>query len=61
MCTPTTRLGRSPFHPSEHMDGAQPIRGFLLGGAVGDAMGAVVEFLSWGEIRSRFPPSNGTL
>lgn len=29
-------------------------RGCLLGGAVGDALGAPVEFLSWGGIRSRF-------
>jgi ADP-ribosylglycohydrolase len=36
------------------MDGAQRTRGCLLGGAVGDAMGAVVEFLSLREIRSRF-------
>ncbi len=29
-------------------------RGCLLGGAVGDALGASVEFLSLGEIRARF-------
>ena len=30
------------------------IRGCLLGGAVGDAIGAAVEFMSWHEIRERF-------
>ena len=29
-------------------------RGCLLGGAVGDALGAGIEFLSVGEIRQRF-------
>jgi ADP-ribosylglycohydrolase len=29
------------------------IRGCLLGGAVGDALGAPIEFASWREIRSR--------
>ena len=29
-------------------------RGCLLGGAVGDALGAAVEFMEWPEIRSRF-------
>lgn len=29
-------------------------RGCLLGGAVGDALGAAVEFMSWSQIRSRF-------
>ena len=29
-------------------------RGCLLGGAVGDALGAAVEFMTWSEIRSRF-------
>lgn len=32
------------------------IRGCLLGGAVGDALGAPVEFLSLGEIRDQFGP-----
>ena len=32
------------------------IRGSLLGGAVGDALGAAVEFLSLSEIRERFGP-----
>jgi ADP-ribosyl-[dinitrogen reductase] hydrolase len=32
------------------------IRGCLLGGAVGDALGAPVEFLSLAEIRRRFGP-----
>mgnify|MGYP001432760701 CR=1 FL=1 len=30
--------------------------GCLLGGAVGDALGAPVEFMSLGQIRSRFGP-----
>lgn len=29
-------------------------RGCLLGGAVGDALGAPVEFLAWGDIRDRY-------
>lgn len=33
------------------------VRGSLLGGAVGDALGAAVEFLSLAEIRSRFGPA----
>jgi ADP-ribosylglycohydrolase len=32
------------------------IVGSLLGGAIGDALGAPVEFLSWGEIEKRFGP-----
>ena len=31
-------------------------RGCLLGGAVGDALGAAVEFMTWSEIRGRFGP-----
>ncbi|WP_344342041.1 ADP-ribosylglycohydrolase family protein [Kitasatospora putterlickiae] len=30
------------------------VRGCLLGGAVGDALGSPVEFLSWGAIRERY-------
>jgi len=30
------------------------VRGCLLGGAVGDALGAAVEFMSWSQIASRF-------
>lgn len=33
------------------------VRGSLLGGAVGDALGAAVEFQSLAEIRSRFGPA----
>ena len=33
------------------------IVGCLLGGAVGDALGAPVEFLSLGQIRERFGPA----
>lgn len=36
------------------------IRGSLLGGAVGDALGAAVEFLSLAEIRARFGPAGVT-
>lgn len=35
---------------------AERVRGCLLGGAVGDALGAPVEFLSLDEIRTRFGP-----
>ncbi|MDD3271446.1 MAG: ADP-ribosylglycohydrolase family protein [Syntrophomonadaceae bacterium] len=35
-------------------------RGCLLGGAVGDALGAPVEFLSLKEIKSRFGPAGVT-
>jgi ADP-ribosyl-[dinitrogen reductase] hydrolase len=35
-------------------------RGCLLGGAVGDALGAGIEFLSLAEIRARFGPSGVT-
>ena len=34
--------------------GTAQVRGCLLGGAVGDALGAAVEFLSWPGIRQRF-------
>jgi len=40
--------------------GAKRYRGCLLGGAVGDALGAPVEFLSLEEIRARFGPSGVT-
>ena len=32
------------------------IRGSLIGGAVGDALGSPVEFLSWNEIRRKYGP-----
>ncbi len=35
-------------------------RGCLLGGAIGDALGAPVEFLSLGQIRQRFGPAGVT-
>lgn len=35
---------------------ADRVRGCLLGGALGDALGAAVEFLDLGEIRARFGP-----
>ncbi len=36
------------------MDKVDRARGCLLGGALGDALGAPVEFLSWSEIQRRF-------
>lgn len=49
-------------HPSR-IPGLRPIdraRGCLLGGAVGDALGAPVEFLTTAQIRSKFGPSGVT-
>src|SRR5262249_46963513 len=54
-----------PMAISEPMDDRQSeppglldrIRGALLGGAVGDALGAPIEFLSLAEIRRQFGPS----
>lgn len=42
------------------VDVAERIRGCLLAGAAGDALGAVVEFSSWAEIRDRFGPAGVT-
>jgi ADP-ribosyl-[dinitrogen reductase] hydrolase len=39
---------------------AERIRGCLLAGAVGDALGAPVEFQSWAEIREKFGPDGVT-
>lgn len=39
---------------------AERIQGCLVAGAVGDALGAVVEFDSWGEICERFGPAGVT-
>ena len=39
---------------------ADRVRGCLLGGAVGDALGTLVEFLSLDEIRQRFGPQGVT-
>src|SRR6266704_1609756 len=36
------------------------VRGCLLGGAVGDALGAPVEFLSWQRIREVYGPDGAT-
>lgn len=38
------------------MDRLEQIKGCLLGGAVGDALGAPVEFLEWPAIRPKFGP-----
>jgi ADP-ribosylglycohydrolase len=43
-----------PFYPVTPL---ARIRGCLLGGAVGDALGAPVEFLSLQEIRDKFGPA----
>lgn len=42
------------------MDVAERIEGCLLGGAVGDALGAPVEFDDWAAIRESFGPSGVT-
>lgn len=39
---------------------AGDLRGMLLGGAVGDALGAPVEFLPWSEIRDTYGPAGIT-
>ncbi len=39
---------------------AERIKGCLLGGAVGDALGAPVEFDGWADIRESFGPSGVT-
>lgn len=39
------------------MNRADRIRGCLLGGAIGDALGAPIEFMSTSEIRQRFGPA----
>lgn len=44
----------------DHADIADRVRGCLLGGAVGDALGAAVEFHSLAEIRRRFGPDGLT-
>jgi ADP-ribosylglycohydrolase len=38
------------------MNRLERIKGCLLGGAVGDALGAPVEFLEWSVIEARFGP-----
>jgi ADP-ribosylglycohydrolase len=43
-------------HLSGTPDVRSRIRGCILGGAVGDALGAPVEFMGLDEIRSRFGP-----
>jgi len=42
------------------MDKLDRIRGCLLGGAVGDALGAPVEFMGWADIQARFGPKGIT-
>lgn len=53
-----TAVGRSaPQASGQEADSLRRFRGCLLGGAVGDALGAPLEFLSSGEIRQRFGPA----
>lgn len=47
----------SPASPRVELTVHSRVRGCLLGGAVGDALGAPVEFLSLAEIRQRFGPA----
>jgi len=44
----------TPTAPEPSLD--ERIRGCLLGGAIGDALGAPVEFMCWPEIERRFGP-----
>ena len=39
------------------METIDRIKGCLLGGAVGDALGAAVEFQDWPEIKQQFGPA----
>ena len=41
----------------ETLEARSRYRGCLLGGAVGDALGAPVEFQSWADIREEFGPA----
>ena len=49
-------MTHQPELPFEEVTSHSRIRGCLLGGAVGDALGAPVEFMSLKEIRDRFGP-----
>src|SRR6185295_1566819 len=42
------------------LDFADRVRGCLLGGAVGDALGAPIEFMSWAEIERAHGPAGAT-
>ena len=44
------------FSQASAVDVRRRLRGSLLGGAVGDALGAPIEFLQWPEIRARYGP-----
>lgn len=48
------------IEPNPDIDRAQRLRGLLLGGAVGDALGAPVEFRSRAQILERFGPQGIT-
>lgn len=52
----TTRPSFSTWTRAEHEAYRSRVRGCLLGGALGDALGAPVEFSSLSEIRSRHGP-----
>jgi len=49
-----------PDNPKNHPSRQSRIRGCLLGGAVGDALGAPVEFMDIHEIRRRYGPAGVT-
>lgn len=57
-------MDRAPEHPGVDVTPATSPRsrilGCLLAGAIGDALGAPIEFDSWAEIRSRFGPQGLT-
>jgi ADP-ribosylglycohydrolase len=56
----TTRPSSSTWTRAEHEAYRSRVRGCLLGGALGDALGAPVEFSSLSEIRSRHGPAGVT-
>lgn len=43
------------------MNRLERIKGSLLGGAVGDALGASVEFLEWPAIEAKYGPQGGAI
>lgn len=55
--SPDGNLIVSPTSPQAELTVHARVRGCLLGGAAGDALGAPVEFLSLAEIRQRFGPA----
>jgi hypothetical protein len=51
---PASASHETPRREAHRVDFATHARGCLLGGAVGDALGAPVEFMSWAEIERRY-------